>query len=903
MGSRAMSTVSGNTTKTTGRPISNSRPRNGRSRSKTVATSTGDSDSETVCAISESRGISPIVGLSFVNLSTSEAVLCQFTDTQTYARTCLKINVFSPSEILYMSNATDSKLISIVTENLEVYDNGILMTDIDRKYWSEGSGHDYVQHLAFPDDLESLKLPLMANYFATCCFSAVMKYIEMGLGRTFAPQTLRIRFEPSEGSMMIDLATIASLELIQNRENSKSRNSLFGILNQTLTPMGARFLRTNVLQPSTDIEKIAKRQDALKELTSKEYMLSAIRTAVKSFVDADRVLAALVVISTKPDIHYMEQSVNQVLMLKTFVDSIKSIWQALAGCSSDDLQIIRQLCDPENYAEVEALIHNTLNDDVHYSTTSTDLRNQRVFAIRAGVNRILDVCRQTYKEINNDVFQMVQQLNEENELDIQLKFDVPRQYHLRLPVADLPHRNSFINTYRKGKFWEFQTLELVKMNHKIKDAHSDVINLGDHAVQQLMDQVRSKIHPLFKISESIALLDMLAGLAQLAATSDYIQPEITDTLAIQAGRHPIREKIHADRFVPNDVYATQQNRFQIITGCNMSGKSTYIRTIALTVIMAQIGSFVPATYASFPITRQLFARVSTDDSIEANVSTFASEMRETAFILRNVSTQSLVMIDELGRGTSTTDGLAIAIAIAEALIDSKALVWFVTHFRDLPRILAERAGVVNLHLAADISADYAKMTMRYKITEGYEEEKFYGLALAKVVGLPDPVIDVAEDVSRMLHERNEAQKRNPEATAEARRRKVLLHLREQLVQARDSCRSGDAEPDDLRAWLQRLQVEFEVRMKAIDAEARARYPSQTRSSVSNSEMHGESSAREVQTEPLFVSEAQEEEFTATDPLHTDGTDGSHTEGGDEDLMEYIKHEHMGYIKQQPIDLL
>lgn len=487
------------------------------------------------------------------------------------------------------------------------------------------------------------------------------------------------------------------------------------------------------------------------------------------------------------------------------------------------------------------------------------------------------------------------------------------------------------------------------MNHKIKDAHSDVINLGDRAVQELMDRVRSKIHPLFKISESIALLDMLAGLAGLAVTSNYVRPEVTDTLAIQAGRHPIREKIHLDRFVPNDVYATQQNRFQIITGCNMSGKSTYIRTIALTAIMAQIGSFVPATYASFPVTRQLFARVSTDDSVEANVSTFAAEMRETAFILRNVSPQSLVIIDELGRGTSTTDGLAIAIAIAEALVDSKALVWFVTHFRDLPRILGERAGVVNLHLAADISADYAKMTMRYKIVEGYEQEKFYGLALAKVVGLPETVVDVAEAVSRTLHERNEAQKRNPEATAIARRRKLLLNLREQLVQARDRCRDGDAEPDDLRAWLKRLQVEFHVRMRVIDAEAGVGLPyrpaasgtvsevydgrsvsevydgssvSQAQEELSGNVMQEKycaSEAREeyfasevqdcrsvsrvkegspmsrVQDSPLFVRQTREgKAFEAADTLlHTDATDGSRTERGDEDdndVMEYVKHE-------------
>ncbi|KAK7894017.1 MutS protein msh4 [Exophiala xenobiotica] len=272
MASRAMPTASDLTNRANTRPTGRS---NGRSRSKTAAPTSADD--ETICAIAESRGISPVVGLSFVNLSTSEVVLCQFPDTQTYARTCHKIKVFTPCEIIYMSNAADSKLVSIVTENLEVDEYGISMTDIDRKYWSESSGHDYVQYLAFPDDLESLKLALRGNYLATCCFSAVMKYIELGLGKTFAAQTLRIRFEPSEGSMMIDLATIASLELIQNLQNAKSRECLLGLLNETLTPMGARFLRSNVLQPSTDVEKIQKRQDALEEMTTKEYMLSAIR--------------------------------------------------------------------------------------------------------------------------------------------------------------------------------------------------------------------------------------------------------------------------------------------------------------------------------------------------------------------------------------------------------------------------------------------------------------------------------------------------------------------------------------------------------------------------------------------------------------------------------------------------
>jgi DNA mismatch repair protein MSH4 len=375
----------------------------------------------------------------------------------------------------------------------------------------------------------------------------------------------------------------------------------------------------------------------------------------------------------------------------------------------------------------------------------------------------------------------------------------------------------FINRFRKKNMIECQTLELVKLNQKITDAHNEVINMSDRSIQDLIDDVRSEIHPLFKISESVAMLDMIATFAQLVTTQDYVKPEVTETLAIKAGRHPIRDKIQIEKYIPNDVYATQQTRFQIITGCNMSGKSTYIRSIVLMTVMAQIGCFVPAQYASFPIFHQLFARVSTDDNIEANVSTFAAEMREIAFILRNIEGRSLVIIDELGRGTSTTDGLAIAIAIAEALIESRAYVWFATHFRDLARILAERAGVVNLRFAVDISVNSSKMKMLYKIAEGYEEEKFYGLALARVVGLPEDVITTATKVSKALHRRNEARKSNAKVLSIARRRKLVLSLREQLIQAKN----GSMEGEELQQWLKRLQDEFAVRMQAIEAEAAA----------------------------------------------------------------------------------
>ena len=360
---------------------------------------------------------------------------------------------------------------------------------------------------------------------------------------------------------------------------------------------------------------------------------------------------------------------------------------------------------------------------------------------------------------------------------------------------------------------ECQTLDLVKLNQKIVDSHHEVLQMSDSAVQQLIENIRAEISALFNISESIAMLDMISSLAQVATMQDYCRPELTSTLAIKSGRHALHEKVHDDKFIPNDVYATEQTRLQIITGCNMSGKSTYIRSIALMTVMAQVGSFVPATYASFSIRYQLFARVSLDDNSTSNISTFAAEMRETAFILQNINSRSLVIIDELGRGTSTRDGLSIAIAVAEALVQSRALVWFVTHFRDLANFLSERPGVVNLHLAVDMKSEDC-MGMLYKIAQGSVTEDHYGIALAKVVGLPPKVLEVAEKVSAKLTKIKEGRKKTSNGVIQARKRKLVLGLREQLVQTKD----GNMQGDVLRSWLKKLQDEFVIRMSKLEDE-------------------------------------------------------------------------------------
>ncbi|RKF76638.1 MutS protein-like protein 4 [Golovinomyces cichoracearum] len=813
--------------------------------SKSRSTISKAEQQKIVCAISEARGISPTVGLAFVSITNGEAVLSQICDNQFYVRSLNKLEAFGPTDILIVSTHgppnPKSKMYSVIEENIP----WARLITIDRKYWSETAGLDYIQKLAFHGDVEAINVAVAGNYFATCCFAAALKYIDLSLSLTFAFHSLRIKYQASEGSMMIDLSTVQSLELIQNVHDSKSKDCLFGLLNDTLTPMGTRLLRSSILQPSTQANVLTQRYEALEELISKEDVFLQTRQALKSVYDIERLLSSvselidqLIVIPTQPDIRYSEQLINHILMLKSFVELIPPIRDALGGARSDLLSTIRDYCCPENIERTLQFIKEVINDDVTYQKTPLDLRNQRTYAVKSGVSGLLDVARQTFKEATEDVHQHVLELNQSLEINAEIRYDNSRKYYLRIledSFNGIPPPEVLINCYRIKGYMECQTLDLVKLNQRIEDSHQEVILMSDKTIQELVNNIREEIPILFRVCESIAMLDMITAFGQIATTNDYVRPEITECIAIKSGRHPIREKVHPEKFIANDVYASSQKRFQIITGCNMSGKSTYIRSIALMAVMAQIGSFIPASYASFPLIDQLFARVSKDDSNEANVSTFASEMRETAFILRlakiqkpkvhedkkmkliflirNIDANSLAIFDELGRGTSSRDGLAIALSISEALIESRAMIWFATHFRELAQILSERAGVVNLHLSVDMSKENT-MTMLYKIEEGYMKEEHYGLALARVVDLPLQVLEVAESVSKALDAQAAAKKKSSKAFAVVRRRKLVLGLVEALKQAESGSLAGKA----LMSWLQRLQNEFIHRMEEIETD-------------------------------------------------------------------------------------
>ncbi|KXH25729.1 MutS domain V [Colletotrichum salicis] len=770
-----------------------------------------------VCALSEARGITPAVGIVFFNVDTGEAILSQISDNRFFVRTLHKLQIMEPTHLLIVSSCCPPNPKSRLYSHIEEHMPDTKITSLDRKYWSEIDGLNRIQTFAFREDAEAVKVAIQGSFYATCSFAATMSFLEIEFSVRVVPHSLRIRYQPSEDTMMIDMSAIMSLEILQNRRQATSNDSLYGVLKHTLTLMGGRVLRSNILQPSTLKEVyLEPRYDALEELLANQDMFAEVRTALKAFPDVENMLTKLVIIPNKPSVEASERAINHILMVKTFIDAVPPVFQALGSATSPLLTKIRDLCRPELTAAVRELVYENIHEDVHYVENALDLRNQRSFA--PGINGLLDVARQAYKENTDDVHRHVEELNREHSIQAILRFDNGRKYSLRMRAVDFEDRavpEVLVNQTMKGRYIECLTMHLKKLNQRITDSVAEVVMLSDKVIQDLIDSIRTQLQPLYRVCDSIALLDMIASFAQASSTYDWRRPEISDTLALKAARHPIMDKTMKGGFVPNDYYATEEHRFQVVTGCNMSGKSTYIRSISLLQIMAQIGCFVPAEYASFPIVHNIFARVTTDDNIESNMSSFSLEMREVAFILSNVTHKSIVIIDELGRATSPRDGLAIAIAIAEALIQSRAIVWFATHFTELANVLVDRPGVLNLRLVTQVSTTdnhIPKMIMMYKVESGKTEEFLYGITLAKAMAFPKRFLEVAEQVAISLREQRERKKQSSQARKMLNRRKLILNLHEQLKQVSNS----EMDESSMRSYLTRLREEFVLRMEAIE---------------------------------------------------------------------------------------
>ncbi|MEE6494710.1 hypothetical protein FKM82_001853 [Ascaphus truei] len=670
-------------------------------------------------------------------------------------------------------NAT--KLFSLITENFK----NVSFTTVQRKYFNETKGLEYIEQLC-ASEFSTVVMEVQSKYYCLAAVAALLKYVEFIQNSVYAPKSLKICFQGSEQTAMIDSTSAQNLELLVNNRDSRNGHTLFGVLNYTKTAGGSRRLRSNILEPLIDIETINTRLDCVQEFLQDEELFFSLQSVLSRFLDTEHLLSNIVQIP-KQDTAALKNC--KTLLLKAYCTSLED----------------------SRFGIILEKIRTVINDDTRYTKGCLNMRTQKCYAVKPNINEFLDIARRTYAEIVDDIAGIIAQLSEKHNLPLKTSFSTARGFFIQmsiegtvLPNGQLP--TEFIKVTRMKNAYSFTSADLIKMNERV--------------VCKLLSEIYEHIHCLYKLSDTVSMLDMLLSFAHACTLSDYVRPEFTDTLAIKQGWHPILEKISLEKPVPNNTYITEGSNFVIITGPNMSGKSTYLKQVAMCQIMSQIGSYVPAEYSSFRIAEQIFTRIGVDDDIETNSSTFMKEMKEVTYILQNANEKSVIIIDELGRGTSTEEGIGICYAVCEHLLGIKAFTLFATHFLELCHLGTLYPNVENNHFEVQhkraSTGNKDSISYTYLLSKGHTKEKNYGLKAAEVSSLPPPILKDAKDISSQVANKILQKQRS---TPESLKQRALYHLATRLVQtARNSCLDSDS----LRLFLTRLKKKYEADCLAAD---------------------------------------------------------------------------------------
>uniref|UniRef100_A0A3Q2XGU5 DNA mismatch repair protein n=1 Tax=Hippocampus comes TaxID=109280 RepID=A0A3Q2XGU5_HIPCM len=778
--------------------------------------STTASGTTVVIALVEGRGLARgEIGMASLNLKCPELVLSQFADTGTYAKVITKVHILFPMEILMPDTACEkgkgTKLFSLVTENLQ----GVAFTAIQRKYFNEKKGLEYIQQLCAPE-FSTVLMEVQAKYYCLAAAAALLKYLEFIQNSVYAAKSLKVSFKGSEQTAMIDSASATNMELVVNNRDHRSDHTLLGVLNYTKTPGGARRLRSNILEPLIDVDTINIRLDTIQEMLQNEELFFGLKNAIGHFLDIDQLLSVLVQVPKQETV--AEAKITHVIQLKHTLDLVPQLRVVLKNCNTALLKAYSTSLEDSRFDMILKQILTVINDDTTYLKGNLNMRTQKCYAVRPNVNEFLDIARRAYTEIVDDIAGLVNQMAENYGFPMRTSFSTARGFFIQmklegrfLPEGKLPPE--FIKVVKHKDNYSFTTADLVKLNDRCDEALREIVHMSYVVVCQLLGTIREHIHCLYKLSDAVSMLDMLLSLANACTLSDYVRPEFTDTLAIKQGRHPILERMPGQQLVSNNCYVSEGSNFVIITGPNMSGKSTYLKQVALCQIMAQIGSFVPAEYASFRVADQIFTRIGVDDDFETNSSTFMLEMKEVSYIIHNVSERSLIIIDELGRGTSAEEGIGICHSVCEFLLSLKAFTLFATHYLELCQLESLYPGVDNQHMQVQHTrtrdTGTESIVYTHLLSQGFSEERHYGLKAAEMTSLPSSIIQEAKTIASKVSKQLLAKRK---CDPETERQRALHRLATRLLQ---TARNSRLDPDSLRMYLKGLRKQYEGELEAI----------------------------------------------------------------------------------------
>ncbi len=543
--------------------------------------------------------------------------------------------------------------------------------------------------------------------------------------RTALPHLRSLTIEQTSDSIQLDLATRRNLELETNLSGGRE-NTLLSVLDKTVTPMGARLLRRWLLRPLRQYQTLKQRQQAIQQLIERQ-LIEALQIELKRLGDIERVLARIALKTARP---------RDFMQVRNSLEVMPILHGLLADMGSNRLkQLDREL---GVFPELLDLLKSALIDE-----PPVLIRDGGVIA--AGYSEELDQLRNIRDDANQFLLDLEQRERKHTGVaTLKVGYNRVHGYFIEVSKAqqfDVPTEYIRRQTLKNAE--RYITPELKEFEDKVLSANERALALEKALYEELFDKLAPELVALEVSASALAELDVLVNLAERAETLDYIAPEFSDKegIMIEAGRHPVVENSIDQNFTPNDLQFSAQQRLLLITGPNMGGKSTYMRQVALIVLMAHIGSFIPATKAVIGPVDQIFTRIGASDDLASGRSTFMVEMSETANILHNATAQSLILMDEIGRGTSTFDGLSLAWACAEKLVrDINAYTLFATHYFELTDLPTRFERAQNVHLDAIEHGD--KIVFLHQVKEGAANQS-YGLQVAQLAGVPNDVISAA----------------------------------------------------------------------------------------------------------------------------------------------------------------
>ncbi|KAK5581280.1 hypothetical protein RB653_001311 [Dictyostelium firmibasis] len=741
--------------------------------SKILKNKTNYLNSGSIVSICENR--TREIGYSSYSIESGAIETGQFCDSQTYFHLYTKLYILNPSIIVIPpieQNREMVKLIEFAYPNVKII-------SIVKKLFNENDGISLMAQYCLIDKLSIIEKFTKDKVLSQSSFNALIKYLEQD-GIMFVKNCVRIKYSGSENSMQIDAETIKNLELTHSSKDGSRNCTLYQSINNTSTSQGSRLLISAIVQPSKDFDIIKHRQNAIKQLLSNQRVIFTITPLLSKIQDIDKILLLFSQQTKQVTIKLIESAIKCFIDFKQIFELLPKITNLLNSgsiCENPMLNLIKEKLSNETNNLLVTESSKVLNVNLNFQSKNEQQQQQQankvnykiIMYIKDGVNGLLDVCKKTYKETIDDINKLTRYYQDQFKLpQLKLQHCQTKGYYFSLPCKNkslfhLP--NVFIrSTYRNQKYYFFSE-ELSSLSRRSREVFEEIIILSAQSIEKLIEFYRSHISELYNISESISLLDFLvSGALYSLQLEQSVCPEMFNgrgPLAIKSGYHPLqlkkskKQESYSNCFVPNDTLINETASFQLIHGCNMSGKSTYIQQVALLTIVAHIGYFLPAEFATVPMVDQIISRLGTSDNIQSNASTFMTEMKEISYILENATESSLVIIDELGRGTSNMDGSSIAWSISEHLSMIGCYTLFVTHYQQLLNLATFYANIRVYHF--QVSKDLTGIKYNYLLSEGVSSINSYGIDTAELAGIDSKVIQSSKIIRDLLESKSNNQ--------------------------------------------------------------------------------------------------------------------------------------------------